>query len=342
MVVAHAAPVGVERQPANARDEVPVHDELAALPLLAEAEVLERHEDGNRKAVVDRRVLDIRGVDAGFGEGNRTGPDRPGIGEVHLPAHLVLGRFTGADELHRRALKALRELRSHHDDRPTAIGHHAAVHAMQGTRDDRRIDNIFDGEDVPQQGIRIVLGVMRSADFDPGELFAGRAVLVHMSHRRHGIQVQRHRRVGRLERRLWNVAASIADRRATTPEARASDQRNVALAGGDRFGCMRNVVEVGRPAGVRRVGMLHGEAHVVDHAETAEPRGIAGTIISVHVFRGQPSIFESALGDFRVELGNRFVLDLARGMLIDARNIGFAFDAHVMPSSGGRIVVIRA
>src|SRR5438093_5621448 len=61
MVVAEPAAVGVEGQPADARDQVAVGHELAALPLLAEAEILERHDHGDREAVVDRRVLDVAG-----------------------------------------------------------------------------------------------------------------------------------------------------------------------------------------------------------------------------------------------------------------------------------------
>src|SRR5215510_12088867 len=57
VIVAEPAAVGVERQLAGPRDEVAVRHELAALPLGAEAEVLQRDEHGDREAVVDRHVL---------------------------------------------------------------------------------------------------------------------------------------------------------------------------------------------------------------------------------------------------------------------------------------------
>src|SRR5437588_7959404 len=59
MIAAEAAAIGVERQFADARDQVAVGDELAALALLAEAEILELHQHGDSKAVVDRGVLDV-------------------------------------------------------------------------------------------------------------------------------------------------------------------------------------------------------------------------------------------------------------------------------------------
>ena len=75
MVVAQAAAVGVERQLADAGDQIAVGDELAALALLAEAEVLELHQHGDGEAVVDRGVFDVLGRDAGFLERARAGPD---------------------------------------------------------------------------------------------------------------------------------------------------------------------------------------------------------------------------------------------------------------------------
>ena len=76
MVVAQAAAVGVERQPADAGDQVAVGDEAAALALPAESQVLELHQDGDREAVVDRGILDVRRRDAGCFECRRARPRR--------------------------------------------------------------------------------------------------------------------------------------------------------------------------------------------------------------------------------------------------------------------------
>src|ERR1700723_977583 len=66
MVAAQAATVGVERQLADAGDQIAVGDELAALAFLAEAEVLKLHQHRDGEAVVDRGVFDVLWRDAGF------------------------------------------------------------------------------------------------------------------------------------------------------------------------------------------------------------------------------------------------------------------------------------
>src|SRR5215470_3614311 len=74
MVVAETAAVGIEGKLPHPGDEVAVGDELAALPLGAEAEILEGDEHGDGEAVVDRDVLDVGLGDAGLGEGGRSRP----------------------------------------------------------------------------------------------------------------------------------------------------------------------------------------------------------------------------------------------------------------------------
>src|SRR3546814_15990845 len=54
MVVAQSAAVGVERQRADARDQIAVGDECAATAALAETEMLQRDQQGDRETVVDR------------------------------------------------------------------------------------------------------------------------------------------------------------------------------------------------------------------------------------------------------------------------------------------------
>src|SRR6202035_4893483 len=51
VVAAETAAIGVERQLADAGDQIAVGDELAALALLAEAEVFELHHDSDGEAV---------------------------------------------------------------------------------------------------------------------------------------------------------------------------------------------------------------------------------------------------------------------------------------------------
>src|SRR5436190_21193114 len=86
MIAAKPAAIGVERQLADARYQIAVGDELAALTLLAEADVFELHQDGDGEAVIDRGVFDVLRRDAGLLEGARAGPDAGGISEVEVLA----------------------------------------------------------------------------------------------------------------------------------------------------------------------------------------------------------------------------------------------------------------
>src|SRR4051812_26884707 len=54
-----SAAVGIERQLADAGNQIAVGYELAALALLAEADVLELHQHGDGEAVIDRGVFDV-------------------------------------------------------------------------------------------------------------------------------------------------------------------------------------------------------------------------------------------------------------------------------------------
>src|SRR5690348_12399491 len=71
MIAAEPAAIGVEWQFANAGDEIAIGDELTALAFLAEAEVLDLHQDRDREAVIDRRIFDVLRRDARFLEGAR-------------------------------------------------------------------------------------------------------------------------------------------------------------------------------------------------------------------------------------------------------------------------------
>src|SRR5262249_37541518 len=69
VVIAEPAAIGIDRQFAIAGNQIAIGDEPAALTLLAEAEILDLHQYGDREAVIDRGVFDVAGFDAGLGEG---------------------------------------------------------------------------------------------------------------------------------------------------------------------------------------------------------------------------------------------------------------------------------
>src|SRR3954447_22418998 len=133
MVAAEATAIGVERQLADARDQIAVGNELASLALLAEAEVFELHQHCDGEAVVDRGVFDVLRRDAGFLERTRARPDASGVSEVEiLAAARALHRLAVANQSDQRLLQTFCDLGRRHDQRATAVGDDAAIHAMQG------------------------------------------------------------------------------------------------------------------------------------------------------------------------------------------------------------------
>src|SRR6185437_4396285 len=131
MIAAEPAAVRVERQLAGAGDQVAIGDELATLAFLAEAEVLELHQDGDGEAVIDGGVLDVLWRDAGLFEGARTGPHAGRISEVEILAAAQAFRgLAVADQPHLRLLQAFGDLRRGHDQRAAAVGDDAAIHPV--------------------------------------------------------------------------------------------------------------------------------------------------------------------------------------------------------------------
>ena len=338
VVVAEPAPVGIERQLARPRDEIAVGHELAALPLGAEAQVLQRDQHGDGEAVVDGRVLDVRGLDPRLGERRRPRPDGARIRDVDAPAHLVLDRFPRPEQPHTRPREARGDLGPDHDDGAAPVGDDAAVEAVERVGDHRGVDDVRHRDDVAQQGEGIVLRVVRGRDLDPGELLARRPVLVHVPHRGHGVLVDDRRPVRELERDV-RARGPVAARRGAgghalgARPARERDQRHVALARRDRLRGMRDVNDVGRSARLRRVDVPELEPHVVGHGQAAEARRIARAEIAVDVVLREVGVGERAHRRLGVELRQRLLVRLARRMLVDTRDIGLALDGHARLAS---------
>src|ERR1700722_2185942 len=122
MVAAEAAAIGVEWQLADAGNQVAVGDELAALALLAEAEVFELHQYRDGEAVIDRGVFDVLWRDAGFFERPRPGPPPGRIGQIELlAAARSLQRLAVADHPHQWLLEGLRNRFRSDDEAAAAI-----------------------------------------------------------------------------------------------------------------------------------------------------------------------------------------------------------------------------
>src|SRR5947209_10498021 len=94
MIAAEPAAVGIERQFADAGNQVTVGDELATLAFLAKTKVFDLHQDRDGEAVIDRGVFDVLWRDAGLFKRTRRRPDAGGVSEIDiLAAARPLHRF---------------------------------------------------------------------------------------------------------------------------------------------------------------------------------------------------------------------------------------------------------
>src|SRR6476620_8891705 len=75
VIAAQPAAVGVERQLADAGNQIAVGVELAALALPAKAQVFDLHQYRDGEAVIDRGIFDVLWRDTCLLERARAGPD---------------------------------------------------------------------------------------------------------------------------------------------------------------------------------------------------------------------------------------------------------------------------
>ena len=69
MVVAQAAAIGVKGQLAHARNQIAIGHKAPACAFCAKAQVFQLHEHRDGEAVVNGRVLNVCGREAGFFKG---------------------------------------------------------------------------------------------------------------------------------------------------------------------------------------------------------------------------------------------------------------------------------
>ncbi len=180
--------------------------------------------------------------------------------------------------------------------------------------------------------MRVVLGVVRGRHLDPGELFAGGAILVHVAHRAHRVFVEDLRPQGMLVLHIGHRCGEMPLGRAGSAlRARPpgeGDQRDAAFAGRDRRRRMGDMGEVGRAPQLRAVEVAHLQPHVIDHGKRPKTGRVAVTEIPVDIGLAQAGIQQRAIGDLGVQLCQRRVIRLARRMLIRSDDIGLAAQAH--------------
>ena len=275
------------------------------------------------------------------------GPVRaaPDVVEIEGAAGEMLHRFAGADDLHQRTLELFGDLRLDDDESATAVADDAAVKPVQRIGDHRRVDHVLDGDDVGQHGIRIVARVMRSRDLDPGELFAGGAVLMHVAHGAHGVAIRSRQPIRKFPRRFRLVRIAQPRRGAgrLTFAARPAgerDQRNIALAECDGLGGMRGERHIGGAAEFGGIDVAKFQIHVLGHGGRPRARRIAGAEIAVDVVSAQPCIIQRTECHLSVKLRHRLIRRMPGRMLIGSGDIGLTLDCHSR-TSPARATVTR-
>jgi len=94
---------------------------------------------------------------------------------------------------------------------------------------------------------------------------------------------------------------------------------------------MGHVRDVRGAAGFGRIDVARAQAHVVDHAEHAQARRVAGAEVAIDVTQRKPRVFEGAARGFGVQLGDGLVRRFACGVLVGTHDTGLSFDAHGEP-----------
>src|ERR1700716_4105370 len=109
VIAAETAAIGVERQLADAGNQIAIGDEFSALAFPAKAEVLELHQYRDGETVVDRGVFDVLWRHAGLFERPRARPDAGGKSQIEiLAAARPLHRLAVPDHPHQGLLQAAR------------------------------------------------------------------------------------------------------------------------------------------------------------------------------------------------------------------------------------------
>jgi len=179
----------------------------------------------------------------------------------------------------------------------------------------------------------LIQAMVRGGDLDPGELFGGGAELVHVAHGGHRVHVDDGGSIDGFEADIRGIAVGAGGGAGghafgARPPGEG-DEAYGGLAGGDGLRGMADVQHVGRAAGLGAVHVAHvAQAHVFNHRQCAEPGCVAGAEVAVHIVDAKARIGQRPARALRMDLRHRLVRRLACGVLVDARDIGFAPDAH--------------
>src|SRR5713101_5657509 len=143
MVRRQAAAVGVDWK-ITVVAEPPAGYERAAFAAFAEAEILERRENGDRERIVDHCYVDVFVRDASALERKPSRLRRRNFQKIPLASRRVTDRLARAENIDRLLLQIPRALGRGDHQRAAAIADDATIEQMQRRRDDSRRKHISD------------------------------------------------------------------------------------------------------------------------------------------------------------------------------------------------------
>ena len=202
---------------------------------------------------------------------------------------------------------------------------------MQRIGDERRGEDLVDGDDVAHERVLVVLGVQRRRDLDLGQLRARRAELVHVALRGECVVADDVGTPQVLELALRRGADGATATGARSPTARVAgegDQRHVDLAGGNGGGSVPDVHQVRGTAALGRIDVATSQAEVLGHRDPAEAGRVASAEVRVDVADGQAGIGQRADGDIGMDLRDRASPRDAQRVLIRAGDVSLPPDRH--------------
>src|SRR5579859_1219179 len=180
--------------------------------------------------------------------------------------------------------------------------------------------------------MRVVLGMLRERHFDPRQLFAGGAVLVHVALRGKGVHPERAAAIDQLKRRL-GAGVDRSGLLLTTRTVRQRHQGDRALASRDGRRRVADLIHRRGAADHRPVEIRQlVEAEILGHRHRHHADA-TGAEEAVDVVQLQPRVGERPGRNLRVYLGRRPIRDDTIRVLVRTDDKCFALDTHFTPAA---------
>ncbi|MCY1528034.1 hypothetical protein D9M68_631240 [compost metagenome] len=142
-------------------------------------------------------------------------------------------------------MQRARNFRPHHDQGAAAVADDTAVELVERVGNHPGREHVGHAYRLAQHRVGVVPGVRGGGHLDPGKLFAGGAVLMHVACRGERVHVDGNRCVRQLERNVGRRGIDHARGAFGPGLAGKRDQCDIAFPGRDGLGRVGDVHEIG-------------------------------------------------------------------------------------------------